>query len=181
MADDGDGRTGEASESVSGQAPLNGPGSLDDVGWFGAARWGLLPVLQALLVSIAVVAGYHMTFYEPPLKVATVDLEAVMEAKQLQFAELVTRPGATDADREKAMGLVDAMAPELNRAVAQLVSECGCLVFLKNAVVGQAAVDLTGSLKAKMNVADVDVSRLRSRVREGMGGTAARAGGVAVR
>lgn len=144
----------------------------------GATDWGrtlrafFSPLPVALLVTAVAVSTYHIAFYAPVPKIATIDLEAVIEAKQLHFAEIVSRPGASDADREHAMALVDSVAPELNRAVAELVAECGCLVLLKNAVVGHVAPDLTARLKDKVNVGNVDVAVLRAKLRDNARGPA---------
>lgn len=131
----------------------------------GAARAVLMAAAAAVLTCGAGLWAYHAAFYAPPLRIATVDLDAVVEAKQLQFAEAIGRPGITDAEREGALKLVEGFASELGKAVSELKSECECLVLVKAAVVGASGMDLTPQLKQKMQVSNVDVEALRARIR----------------
>ncbi len=121
----------------------------------------------AITVCLVALSAYHALAYQPPVRIATVDLEGVVEALELQFVDLAARPGATEADREKARALAEDAALQMSRAVSELVSDCGCLVLVKNAVVGQAGMDLTQRLKERMNVADVDVKAIRARLSGG--------------
>lgn len=134
--------------------------------WGEAVRAFGFPLGLALVVCAVSLSAYHVAFYTPPVKIATIDIEAVIEAKQLQFAEIVARPGASDADRDRALSMVDAIGPELNAAVTDLVNQCGCLLLVKAAVVGQAAVDFTEQLKTRLNVSNVDVTAVRARLRQ---------------
>lgn len=121
----------------------------------------------ALSCSIVVAAGYHMLIRgQLPLPIATVDLQSVVEAKELQFTDIVTRAGATDADRDRAYQLVARLGGELEKAVDELRNECKCMVLVRAAVVGSAPNDLTASLRQKMGVAEVDVAALRERLRQ---------------
>jgi len=121
----------------------------------------------ALSCSMVVAAGYHMLVRSQlPLPIATVDLQSVVEAKELQFTDIVTRAGATDADRDRAFQLVASLGGELETAVNELRNECRCMVLVRAAVVGSAPNDLTGALRKKMGVSEVDVAALRERLRQ---------------
>jgi len=121
--------------------------------------------MLAAACSLLVVLGYHLLTRNAPPAVATIDLQAVVEAKELQFTDLVTRPGVTDVDREKAYQLVAKMGSELEAAVAQLRADCKCLILVRAAVVGASGADLTGALKQHMGIADLDTAVLRERIR----------------
>lgn len=146
---------------------MGGAGAVGPLRWWELVARALAPAPTAIAVCVVALSAYHAVAYRPPVRIATVDLEGVVEALELQFADLVSRPGATDADREKALALAESAAPQMSRAVSELVSECGCLVLVKNAVVGQAGMDLTQRLKERMNVANVDVKAIRARLAGG--------------
>jgi hypothetical protein len=136
---------------------------------------GLRPVLTLLAAGIpaavlAVVLGlwaYDVLVARPRTPViATVDLQAVVDAKEAVFTEMVAKQGASDQDRQKALDLVAAMGNELSDALAVIKSECGCLLLTKAAVVGQAHLDLTPQLKVRMGVSHVDPAAIRERLRQ---------------
>lgn len=127
--------------------------------------WGKVAFV-ALSCATLVVVAYHMVMRShAPLPIATIDLQAVIEAKELQFTDIVTRPGVTDADRERAYQLVSRLAGELETAVRELRRDCNCLVLVSAAVVGRADMDLTNVLRERMGVAEVNVAALREKLR----------------
>jgi hypothetical protein len=133
---------------------------------FSWADWGRVAFVS-IACSTLVAVGYHMlTRAHVPLPIATVDLQSVVEAKELQFTDIVTRAGATDADRDRAYQLVAKLGGELETAVNELRNECKCMVLVRAAVVGSAPNDLTASLRQKLGVAEVDVGDLREKLRQ---------------
>lgn len=117
--------------------------------------------------ALVVVVAYHMFIrgqIQPPI--ATIDLQSVVDAKELQFTEIVTRPGATDADRDRAYQLVSTLGGELESAVRDIRAECGCTLLVRAAVVGSAHADLTPALRARLGIADIDVASLREKLRQ---------------
>lgn len=138
-----------------------------EAGLWAMPRSHLFVMLAAcLFTAVATVSAYHLLQRRsatPPL--ATVDLQGVIEAKELQFTEIITKPGITDADRAQAYELVARIGSEVERAVEQLGEECECVVLVRAAVVGRSLPDLTESLRQKMGVADLDVAAVRERLR----------------
>lgn len=159
--------TTTATEAIGQAATATVESSVEQAsGVFSWADWGRVAFVS-LACSTLVAVGYHMlTRAHAPLPIATVDLQSVVEAKELQFTDIVTRTGATDADRDQAYQLVSKLGGELEAAVNELRRECNCLVLVRAAVVGSAQSDLTAALRQKMGVAEVDVAALREKLRQ---------------
>lgn len=131
---------------------------------FSWADWGRVAFVSLACSTLVAVAYHVLTRSNAPLPIATVDLQSVVEAKELQFTEIVTRAGATDVDRERAYQLVSRLGDELEVAVGELRNECRCLVLVRAAVVGSSQNDLTAALRKKLGVSEVDVAALREKL-----------------
>lgn len=118
----------------------------------------------ALAISQVSILAYDRFVKAAPRSVATISLQDVLEAKQAQFAEAVSRPGVTDADRSRALDSVESIAPQMAKAVQELTQSCNCIVLVKEAVVGRADLDLTPQLLEKMGAGNIDLAALRSRL-----------------
>lgn len=105
----------------------------------------------ALLAATALIAAYHHWIVRPSLRLGLVDVGEVYRLKEAEFTAIVTK-SASDAERERAMGLARAFAQRLPAALDELPVECGCLVMLKSAIAAPSprAIDLTAHLKAKL-------------------------------
>ena len=68
--------------------------------------------------------------------------------------DLVTKAGASESDKDKAMAGAEAFARALPQALEELPQECGCLVLLRNAIAANtpATIDLTPALKRKVGL-----------------------------
>ena len=72
--------------------------------------------------------------------------------------------------------LVKQTGPKVEAAIAQIQSECDCVVLTKAAVVAGNARDFTGQAKSLLGLDAVDAQAIRARVKDAMAskvGTAA--------
>ena len=78
----------------------------------------------------------------------------VYRLKEKEFTDLVTKAGASETDKDKAMAGAEAFARALPQALEELPQECGCLVLLRNAIAATtpAMIDLTPALKRKVGL-----------------------------
>lgn len=103
------------------------------------------------------------------VQVGMVDIPEIMETIELKFTALVTRPGASDADRGEAYDLVKASAPALETLVAGLQRDCDCLLLTRAAVVaGSHVTDYTREIKVAMGIDQVDVAALKKALEASM-------------
>jgi hypothetical protein len=138
---------------------------------------GSTVLILATFISVAAaclaVLAYDRLLATKPRTIAVVSLQTVIDAKEAQFAEALSRAGATDDDRVKAFQDVPEFANELAKHVASIASECeNCIVLVKDAVVGHADVDLTPKLMARLGIGDVNVAEMRARIRRNVNAAA---------
>lgn len=110
-----------------------------------------LQFLVGVLCAAFVVTLYHRLWVTPAMAIAVVDIAAVYNAKQAEFANSIIKDGSP-AQRDKAMGDAKAFAARLPRAYAELAAECQCLLVDRSVIIGARVplVDLTDDLKKKV-------------------------------
>ena len=108
-------------------------------------------VLAAILLSLTI---YHYTVVEKSAqRIALLDINEVVSTKQLEITELSLRKGMTDKDREDLYDQIAAFSKDIEKAVEEIQSECGCTLLVRSAVVKAAnGEDLTPALKARLGL-----------------------------
>jgi hypothetical protein len=104
--------------------------------------------LIALAIGLYVAAIVLNTPKAPAYGV--IDLKAVTEKREADFAALLTKPNVTDQDRAAAYDLVRQFAAHLDAAVKATRNECKCTLMVKAAVVASdtaAMPDYTDRLR----------------------------------
>lgn len=115
-------------------------------------------IVANALVSVFVVAiglaAYHHYVRAPRDRIGVIDVTEVYRLKEKEFTDLVTRVGASESDKDRAMAGAEAFARALPQALEELPQECGCLVLLRNAIAATtpATIDLTPALKRKVGL-----------------------------
>lgn len=115
-------------------------------------------VVVSLAVSAACVSAslylYHERVVRPGRFIGVVDVAQIMRDKEREATASLTKAGVTEADRQQAMLDFTQFAKDLPKALSELTEICGCRVFLRTAVVGDApdTVDLTDSVRAKLGI-----------------------------
>jgi uncharacterized protein HemX len=87
-----------------------------------------LPLLLSL-IALAVALFIAAMVY------GVIDLKAVTEKREADFAALLTKPNVTDQDRAAAYDLVKQFAAHLDAAVKATREECKCTLMVKAAVI----------------------------------------------
>ena len=115
----------------------------------------LICLLVSLASAAALLAIYHAWnrgHIRP--SIATLDIAEIYRLKESQFSALITKPGASDADRTQAIELARSFGAELTELTQSLPHECGCLVLTRAAVVGAGMniPDLTPAIKRRFGL-----------------------------
>lgn len=115
----------------------------------------LVSVLISLVNAAALVAAYHAWngAHAHP-KIAVLDVAEIYRMKESEFAALLMKPGATEADRARAIELARTFGTDLAALTRSLPAECNCLVLTKAAVVGggNSVADLTPEVKRRFGL-----------------------------
>lgn len=154
-----------ATEPVENQ---NGTSDADTLAQDGPSA-GMTRAIESILVFLAIVLSisiYHFAVVERTAqRFALLDISEVIGIKQLVIADMATRPGMTDKDREQIYDSVASFAKDMEAAVAQLQLECACTLLVRSAVVKTtAAEDLTPLLKARLGL-DQSIADLTASIR----------------
>lgn len=110
-------------------------------------------VLISLANSAALIAGYHVwnSARNHP-RIAMLDVAEIYRLKESEFSALLMKPGASEADRTRAIELARTFGTELAALTLSLPAECNCLVLTKPAVVGGSVPDLTPEVKRRFGL-----------------------------
>jgi ribonuclease HII len=95
--------------------------------------WAFWLSLGAFIGTLFIAA---MVFNTPKVPTyGVIDLKAVTEKREADFAALLTKPNVTDQDRAAAYDLVKQFAAHLDAAVKATREECKCTLMVKAAVI----------------------------------------------
>ena len=112
-------------------------------------------VLISLANGAALLAAYHAWngAHTVP-RIAMLDVAEIYRLKESEFAALLMKPGASEADRARAIELARSFGTELAALTERLPAECNCLVLTKPAVVagGSNVPDLTPEVKRRFGL-----------------------------
>ncbi|AJG22231.1 hypothetical protein [Cupriavidus basilensis] len=127
-------------------------------------------VLVSASLSALMVAGAAWWTRQHLPRMATVDLQAVLDAKRASFAERITRPNVTDRDRDAALAETSDVGTQMSAALKALQAECGCILLTRAAVIGAYAdvEDLTPLLMARLGMSGQAAADANSKLDERM-------------
>ena len=130
-------------------------------------RWWIAPLgylFAGLVMMVGVLFVYHISFARKPIRLAVLDLNFIMEAKELEFTAMLSRPGATDVERKNALALVAGIEPDLRRIVADVRKECQCEILIKAAALSSDQLpDITKVVADRMGVTESSLSVSRAQ------------------
>ncbi|MGO4158723.1 hypothetical protein [Cupriavidus sp. YAF13] len=135
-----------------------------------ASRLLVAAILVSASLSALMVAGATWWARQHQPRMATVDLQAVLDAKRASFAERITRPNMTDRDREAALAETSGVGTQMSAALRALQAECGCILLTRAAVIGAYAEveDMTPVLMARLGMSAQAVANARTKLEERM-------------
>lgn len=158
---------GVAAATMTPTAPANppepAPAVLADEGDSWVLPQVVLPALVSLLVCTIGIFGYHH-FLGKKGNIATVDLQSVFDAKQLEFSELALKKSATDDDRARALDMASAFPEQMLKAVEKISKDCNCTLVVRSAVVGSGKPDYTRQLLAEFGLDDAKMEGVKKRL-----------------
>lgn len=122
-----------------------------------------MSIVMTLLVSIGItvigILAYHKFFSNPPLRIGTVDINEVMQIKQLQLTAMATRPGATDQDREAAYDEISRFGRNMESAIAEMQQYCNCVIMVRAAVIRGQHEDMTADLLKRLGMENASLEK----------------------
>ena len=90
----------------------------------------ILNALVSLCIVALGIAADHHTIRSPADRIGVIDVTEVYRLKEEEFTDLVTKPGASEMDKDKAMAEATAFAKALPQALEELrrnaVAWCCC-------------------------------------------------------
>lgn len=75
------------------------------------------------------------------LRISTVDMRAILQAKQRQVGDVLIRDGVTAAERNAAIGSAAAYGTQVERILEDILQNCRCVLVSKDLVVPSASVE----------------------------------------
>jgi hypothetical protein len=126
-----------------------------------------IALFVALVTVIIALLGYRH-FVDRPVHFAIVDVQAIVEAKQLQLASMVTTKTVTDKERGAAYDAASRFGRELQDSLNTVQAECDCLLLTAGATVAENVPDLTNRVKELVGLAGADNAVLRRQLERGM-------------
>ena len=112
----------------------------------------VVPVLLSTLLTLLALApvAYVVNRNLPP-RLATVDLQALVEEEQKRTLDVIGKGGElSDEQRAVAQQLTVDFARKLSSTVDALGQECGCVIINKAALLGGVAIDYTDQVRARI-------------------------------
>lgn len=109
-------------------------------------------LLAVLLTLLALAPVAFMAYRAIPPRVATVDLQRLIEDDQKKTIDLLGRSNGVVGDDQRAtlQRMSEDFARKLSAAVERLGAECRCVLVNKAALLGGTAVDYTDHLREQV-------------------------------
>ena len=110
--------------------------------------------LVSLFVVAVGIAAYHHLVRSPADRIGVIDVTEVYRLKEKEFTDVVTKVGASETDKDKAMTEAQAFAKALPQVhwVFALRGQLGRDVLNAIAANTPAMIDLTPALKRKVGL-----------------------------
>ena len=114
-------------------------------------RYVIPAVLSTLLTLVALAPVAYVINRNMPARVATVDLQVLVEEDQKRTLDVIGKGGdVTDEQRAVAQKLTIDFAEQLSATVDALGQECNCVIVNKAALLGGVTIDYTDQVRARM-------------------------------
>jgi hypothetical protein len=111
--------------------------------------WTLL--LLGLILTLLVVGLNNWLNKTKVPRFATVDIRAIMGAKQKQVGAVLLKPSVTEEARKAALESASAYGNKVDVALNEILQECHCVLVSKELVVaGSSARDYTPTILEKL-------------------------------
>ena len=133
-------------------------------------KTAMVSALTSALVCGSMLGAYH--WMQKKSQIGVVDVASILETSELMFTEMLTKPDVSDKDRANAYDLVKQTGPKVQAAIAQIQSECNCVLLTKAAVVAGNTSDFTPQAKAILGLDTVDTQAIKARLKDSMAGRA---------
>lgn len=117
----------------------------------------LIGLITAILVCAAMVGAYHYYVVVPSKqRIATVDVQEILDVKQLQMTKALLQKDLDDSGRAKIYDDIKEFTGTLEQTISDIQRECACTLLVRAAVVKGDAPDLTGAVKSRLGMTGLD-------------------------
>jgi hypothetical protein len=115
--------------------------------------------LSLIALAVALFFAAIIVSAPKPATYGVIDLKAITEKREADFAALLTKPNVTDQDRAAAYDLVKQFASHLDAAVKATREECKCTLMVKAAVIASDVATVPDyTEKVRKHLADAAAS-----------------------
>ena len=116
------------------------------------------------IVTIALALSIYSYFFVKQTKIGTLDIPAVLQTTELIFTTQLSKPGVTEAERQKAYADMKDIGSKIQTVIDDIQKSCDCILITKAAVVNESAVDYTNEMKAALSLDKIDVADLQRQM-----------------
>lgn len=95
-------------------------------------------------------------------KIATLDISGIVELEQMRMTALMMRKETSEEERMRAMSRMKSFGNTLQAAISEVHTSCKCVIVTRNAVIGQAEMDVTEEVKGKLGLQGIDLDQARA-------------------
>lgn len=122
-----------------------------------SSSMGLLDYLvlffMSVLTSMAVISGYHYLFTQQTPTIAVVDVNELVELKQLAVSAQAITAKKTEKTAQDIYEQITSFTNKLEQEIANIQEDCGCVLIVRPAVIkSKTTVDYTDALKQHLGI-----------------------------
>lgn len=111
----------------------------------------VLQTVAMITVSVITVGVYHFAMAKPA-DIRTIDLTDVLTTIQAKYAKQLENKDLTAEDRKKMSDELEGFGTKIQSAIKDFSQNCACVIVVRQAVVNDTAVDITGIIKTRMGL-----------------------------
>lgn len=107
-------------------------------------------LIGAFIALLALSPVAYVFYRNQPPRVATVDLQKIVEEQQQRFISALSTGQVTDEQRAAAVRLTEDFGKKLSGTIDALGAECQCVIVNKAALLGGTVVDYTELVRERV-------------------------------
>ncbi len=105
-----------------------------------------------ILIVVIVLGAYHFKYGHVSTGIGTVDVTEIYNNARTKLAERYMKTGLSDQEKLAIKNDYDSFGKKLENTINQIMSECGCVLVAREAVLTTNAVDYTTDAIQRMGL-----------------------------
>lgn len=125
----------------------------------------MVQLMLTLLVSMMVLGVYHYYYGNQQHNIAVVDINELVELKQLVVSANALTMKKTDKTSQELYDQITAFTKQLESEITALQDECECMLLVRPAVIkGKTTIDYTDVLKQHLSLDGLNKDELIKQI-----------------